>query len=274
MSGRRTNQLVIQTPEGCAFSLLLAGPISRFLAWLIDLMCVMAAVIAVSIVTSVLSFVGGSLAIALMFVVTFLIWFGYGIVLEWFWQGRTVGKKLLRLRVMDEQGLRLSFSQVVMRNLLRFVDMMPAVFYMVGGVSCVITRHGQRLGDLVAGTVVVRAPKLVEPDMTKLLGGKFNSLREHPHLEARLRQRTAAAEARVAMLALVRRDELDAEDRLKLFADIAAHFTSIVEFPASATDGLSDEQYVRNVVDSLYRSRKGPLTSPSAGSTGMAAAGD
>jgi len=54
----------------------------------------------------------------------FVIQIGYGIVMEWFWRGQTLGKRLLRLRVIDSQGLRLQFSQIVIRNLLRFVDML------------------------------------------------------------------------------------------------------------------------------------------------------
>src|SRR5881296_3270092 len=76
-----------------------------------------------------------------------IISFGYGIFFEWAWRGQTIGKRLLRLRVVDAEGVRLQFDQIVTRNLLRFVDMLPALYF-VGGVSCWLNRKCQRLGDV------------------------------------------------------------------------------------------------------------------------------
>ncbi|HET6430188.1 MAG TPA: RDD family protein [Phycisphaerae bacterium] len=257
MSGQRVNRLIIQTPEGCRFALLLAGPVTRFLAWLVDLLLVIGMTILAVMLVSMLATVSLNLALAVFFLLTFAIWFGYGIVLEWFWRGRTVGKRMLGLRVMDERGLRLTFPQVAIRNLLRIADMLP-MLYLVGGIVCLLTRRCQRLGDLAAGTVVVRTPRLPRPDLAKVLGDKYNSFRAHPHLEARLRQRVGPEEARVALLALIRRDTLEAQARVELFAGIADHFRGVLAFPTEATEGLSDEQYVRNVVDTLFRpQRKG-----------------
>jgi hypothetical protein len=95
----------------------------------------------------------------------------------------------------------------------------------------------------------------MEPDLDQLLAGKFNSLRQFPHLAARLRQNTSPAEAGLALQALLRRDEFDPVARVEMFGDLAAHFRAKVEFPVEATDGVADEQYLRNVVDVLYRTR-------------------
>jgi hypothetical protein len=167
-----------------------------------------------------------------------------------------VGKRLFHLRVMDAQGLHLQFSQVALRNLLRFVDSLPA-FYLVGGVVSLLNSRGQRLGDLVANTIVVRHLKLPEPDVDQLMAGKYNSLRDYPHLEARLRQRVSAHEAALALQALLRRDQLDAQARVDLFEHLASHFRSVVVFPPEACEGITAEQYVRNVVDVLFRPRAG-----------------
>jgi hypothetical protein len=70
---------------------------------------------------------------------------------------------------------------------------------------------------------------------------------------ARLRQRVSPAEASTALQAVVRRDEFDPAARVQLFAELAAHFRSKVEFPADATQGMADERYIRNVVDVVYR---------------------
>jgi hypothetical protein len=155
---------------------------------------------------------------------------------------------------MDAQGLRLQFHQIMIRNLLRFVDMLPAC-YLLGGLAVVISRRAQRLGDLAANTVVVHIPKHSEPDLDQLLAGKFNSLRQSPHLAARLRQRASAEEARLALQSLVRRDELEPEARVRLFAELAEHFKKLVAFPPDIIEAMPDEQYVRNVVDILFRPR-------------------
>jgi uncharacterized RDD family membrane protein YckC len=250
----RTNTLLLRTPEGIVFSLPLAGPVSRFLAWGIDVGCI---ITASSVVEQILGLFGNAgFARATYIIAYFLISIGYGITLEWFWRGQTVGKRVLKLRVMDEHALRLEFGQVVVRNLLRFVDLLPGL-YLVGGTACVLSRRFQRLGDLAANTIVVRNQEVPQPNLEQLLGGKFNSLLEYRHLAARLRQRTSPQAAAVALEALLRRDELEPQARLQLFAGLADHFRSLVEFPLEAIEQLSDEQYVRNVVEILYRRTDG-----------------
>jgi hypothetical protein len=208
-------------------------------------------------VISLLSLLSFGVAQAAQIILFFVLSLGYRIVLEWSWRGQTIGKRVLRLRVVDAQGLRLHFSQIVIRNLLRFIDALP-LCYLVGGIACVVSRRAQRLGDFAANTVVIRHPKLAEPDLDQLLSGKYNSFHPYPHLEARLRQRISATEAGLALQALLRRDELEPAARLEVFQDLAAHFRAKADFPAAATDGLTDEQYVRNVVDVLFRVRTGP----------------
>jgi len=250
----RVTTLVIRTPEGILFSQLLAGPVTRFAAWIIDWMCVTGMAMLLNIGLILLQLLSPDVGRALSLLGYFAISIGYGIALEWFWRGQTLGKRMLRLRVVDAHGLRLQFSQIVIRNLLRAVDMLP-ILYLVGGIATVLTRHAQRLGDLAANTVVIRNPKAVQPDLDQLLPDKFNSLREYPHLEVRLRQQVSAPEAALAVRALMRRDMLEPQARLDLFHEIATHFQSKVQFPPEATDGITDEQYVRNVVDVLYRTR-------------------
>jgi uncharacterized RDD family membrane protein YckC len=250
----KTSTLIIRTPEGIVFSQLLAAPVTRFFAWFIDYLCIQ---VIMSILGIILGFMGvfsTGFAIAFYFIGQFVVGIGYGIFFEWSWRGQTIGKKLFRLRVMDVEGMRLQFNQIVVRNLLRFVDQLP-VFYFVGGVTCWLNSKCQRLGDLAANTIVVRNPRVHEPDLDQLLAGKFNSLRQFPHLAARLRQNVSPAEADIVLQALLRRDELEPVARVELFSELAAYFRAKVEFPAEATDGVADEQYLRNVVDVLYRTR-------------------
>jgi uncharacterized RDD family membrane protein YckC len=233
MNTGKTNILTIKTPEGIVFSLRLSGPITRFLAWTIDLATI--AVMA-SIIKSLLGILGifsQDLASAVSILAYFVVSIGYGIATEWYWRGQTLGKRLFRLRVMDEQGLHLQFNQIVIRNLLRFVDSLPA-FYLVGGLTCLLGRRAQRLGDVAANTIVVWNPKISEPDLDQVLPDKYNSFRDYPHLEARLRQRTSPHQAGLALQALLRRDQLDPLARVDLFKDIASHFKDIVDFPQEA----------------------------------------
>jgi uncharacterized RDD family membrane protein YckC len=257
----KTSTLVIRTPEGIVFSQVLAGPVSRFLAWFIDQLCIHVLLTVMGILLSLLAFVSFGIGIAFYVIGWFVVGIGYGIFFEWSWRGQTIGKKLFRLRVVDVQGMRLQFNQIVVRNLLRFVDELPA-FYFVGGVTCWLNSKCQRLGDLAANTVVIRSPRIHEPDLDQILAGKFNSLRQFPHLVARLRQNVSPAEAGIALQALLRRDEFDPVARVETFSDLAAHFRAKVEFPPEATDGVADEQYLRNIVDVLYRTRPENKTEP------------
>jgi uncharacterized RDD family membrane protein YckC len=248
----RTNTLYIKTPEGITFALPLAGPVSRFLAWMIDFACISVIMVVVNMGIQFAAIVSLDFAQAAAILSYFLVSVGYAILCEWYYQGQTVGKRLMSVRVMDIQGLRLQFSQIVIRNLLRFIDSLPAC-YLVGGLSCLLSPKSQRLGDLAANTIVIREPKILRPDLEQILPHKYNSLRDHPHLVARLRQRTSPHEANIALQALLRRNELDPPSRVELFAQIAAHFKKIVAFPQETIDGITEEQFVRNVVDALVQ---------------------
>ena len=248
----RTSTLIIRTPEGIVFSQLLAGPVTRFFAWFIDQLCIIAALSLLGVVFNLLDLVSWNFGFALYVLCYFVVSIGYTIFFEWNWRGQTIGKKVLRLRVTDVQGMRLQFNQIVVRNLLRFVDSLPS-FYFVGGLTCWLTSKCQRLGDIAANTIVIRSPQIAQPDLDQLLAGKYNSLRQYPHLAARLRQRISPMEADIALQSILRRDQFESTARVKLFAELAGHFRSKVDFPADAVDGIADEQYLRNVVDIVYR---------------------
>jgi uncharacterized RDD family membrane protein YckC len=266
----QTNLLQIRTPEGVVFTQQLAGPIPRFLAWLLDALLQWTMTIAVTIPLSLFGLISVDLAQAVAVLTVFLVGIGYSIFFEWRWRGQSPGKRVARLRVVDAQGLRLKFSQIVIRNLLRVADALP-LFYLTGGAACGLSPRSQRLGDFAANTIVVRVPEVRQPNLDQLMAGKFNSLRAYPHLEARLRQRVSAAEAGVALQAIARRDLLDPAARVELFTELAAHFRAKVSFPAEATDGITDEQFIRNVVDSLYRASRAPVK-PAAATSKLTAA--
>jgi len=249
-----TTTLDIRTPEGVVFALPLAGPVTRAAALAIDFFLILIIAWALSMLSLLVAVVAPEWAFALPALIGFLVQSLYGMVLEGFWNGQTVGKRVMGLRVVDDRGLALRPGQVVVRNLLRLVDSLP-VFYLVGGVSMGLTRHCQRLGDLAAGTVVVRRASVREPRLDGILAGEYNSFRHHPLIEARLRHQTTPELAGVALSALLRRDELDPAARLRVYADLAGFFRELAPFPEETTIGLSDEQYLRNVVESVFRRR-------------------
>ncbi len=252
----RVNEVRVRTPEGVVFAFQLAGPATRFLAWLIDVMIIYIAAIVAQLLFIWLAFISPDWAQAFFMIVFFVLAIGYGVIFEWRWRGQTIGKKMLRLRVMDEGGLPLSASQVLLRNLLRAIDSLP-LFYLVGGVAMLASARAQRLGDLAAGTIVVRQRRVREPDFGELFAGRYNSLRELPHLAARLRQQVAPELAAAAVGALLRRNELDPAARVTLFAELAAVFRRLVSYPPETVAGMPDETFVRNVVEIVHAGSTG-----------------
>jgi len=249
---RFEKQIQIQTPEGIIFSLRLADPLTRFLALVIDKLCIHVLGSVIGTALGAFRLIHWDSVTAVIMLSSFIISIGYPMFLEWAWRGQTVGKRVMRIQVMDEQALRLRPHQIFIRNLLRFLDMLPT-FYFVGGVFCLFSARGQRIGDAVANTIVVSHPKIEEPDLEQVLHGKFNSLRDYPHLAARLRQSMTPREVGIAVSALLRRDQLDDTARLELFSELRREFAERVQFPEEATRTIGDEQYVRNAVDIAFR---------------------
>ena len=259
----KTATLQIQTPEGVAFQLPLASPVTRGIAFLIDFAVILSVISIANMIMSlftnlfntlpVIGDVLNDFTVAVRILLFFLIFMLYGAFLEWWWKGRTVGKRIMGLRVVDERGLSLSAGQVVLRNLFRLLDSMPSFFYLIGGISCGLSKRCQRLGDIASGTVVVREISVPQPEIDEILDESDNSFSTLPHLEGRLRQNTGPEDARIALDAVLRRDRLGEANRLVVFREIADHFRQAADFPEEITVGLSDEQYVRNVVDSLFR---------------------
>jgi uncharacterized RDD family membrane protein YckC len=248
----RTNTLVILTPEGISFTQRLAGPVTRFLASSIDLAGITLISGILSQVILLAAIVNPDFALAARTICYFVVTIGYSILLETIWRGQTLGKRALKIRVVDAEGFRLRPAQIVIRNLLRVVDLLPA-FYAVGGICCAISPKYQRLGDIAASTVVIYAAPEKIPDLELLFSGTYNSLRNHAHLAAQLRKSISPGEARIALEAVARRAELDPSSRLELYRQIARRLSSLVSFPEETLEGMTDEQYVRNVVDLIYR---------------------
>jgi uncharacterized RDD family membrane protein YckC len=156
-------RLKIDTPEQIALELRVAGIGSRFLAVAVDTVLQTALIAAVATVAAlgistlpVLSIartvrtIGPAVSIFL----TFCLYWGYFAFFEIIWSGRTPGKRMAGIRVIDESGRPIAAYAAIGRNLLRAIDFLPAM-YGVGVITMMLNRHSRRIGDFVAGTVVV-----------------------------------------------------------------------------------------------------------------------
>ncbi|MHB8295824.1 MAG: RDD family protein [Acidimicrobiales bacterium] len=145
----------LRAPEGIRLDLTLAGVGSRFIALLLDTILQLLLIGVLALATIVTA--GGlrSYLLAGFAVGAFLVWFGYWIAFEVLSSGRTPGKRLTGLRVVETGGGPPGFRASAVRNLLRIIDALPGT-YLVGIVVVLITRSNQRLGDLAASTLVVR----------------------------------------------------------------------------------------------------------------------
>jgi uncharacterized RDD family membrane protein YckC len=257
----------IRTPENVSFEFELAGIASRALAWLIDLF-VMGALLGVGlIVAGSLGLVLGGIAVALYFVAAFLIQWGYGALCEWRWSGQTPGKRVVGIRVLQAGGMRITLMQAVVRNLVRIVDVLPAVYF-TGGVCALLDRSGRRLGDLAADTVVVRQRRSPRPSAVVAQIERYNSFINDPaviHASSRI-----TAPERDAMVGLaIRRDNLPLPVRYALFAKLAKHLEARLAMQRPAY--FSEERFVLNLTAVLLGSPASAKPKPSAASSAAAA---
>jgi uncharacterized RDD family membrane protein YckC len=149
---RLDDRVTIATPEGVTLELVLAGLGSRFVGRLLDTTIQLVIIIALAV--GMASAVPGGLK-AFLVIALFLVLFAYDVPFELLNGGRTPGKVTAGIRVVGRTGEPINFFSSATRNIMRIVDFLP-VFYATGVVSIVSTRRDQRLGDLAAGTVVVR----------------------------------------------------------------------------------------------------------------------
>ncbi|HZS06656.1 MAG TPA: RDD family protein [Blastocatellia bacterium] len=162
--------LIIETPEHVQLQFALATIGNRFLACAIDHLLQVLTIVITYIVVYNLSATARSLEgrlasrfeegnlwlLAALSLTIFIIIFGYFVIFETIWSGQTPGKRWLKLRVIREDGRPINFFAALARNLIRVADSMPLPFYSVGLATVFASARSKRLGDFVAGTVVVK----------------------------------------------------------------------------------------------------------------------
>lgn len=157
------DRISIATPEGVELDLTLAGVGSRSVARLLDQLLQTAVIIAVLVLGGMAADGNGSgFVVAATVASLFLVQFGYDVLFETLASGRSPGKRWTGLRVVRIDGAPIGFLTSAVRNLVRLVDFLPGV-YGVGILAVLVSRRNQRLGDMAAGTLVVREKRTVHP---------------------------------------------------------------------------------------------------------------
>lgn len=191
--------LLVETPEKISFQYQLVGPFQRAMAYLLD---VLISVVGYIIVVFVLAVLGGILAtqlqgtifgsllsalmeisVALVLIGYFLVYWFYGAVMEHRYNGQTFGKMIMRFRVLSHDGHAIDGVQALLRNFFRLLDLFPIVPFplaelldlpgappifpsaMCGLIAMALSSRFQRLGDLVAGTIVVLDERKWVPEL-------------------------------------------------------------------------------------------------------------
>jgi uncharacterized RDD family membrane protein YckC len=234
------------TPEAVTIAVDVAGLGSRMIAWLIDSLIQLAVVLPI-----VLGVGAGNLAegpeLVVVSLVIFLIAWAYYPIFEVLWQGRTPGKRAQRIRVIRTDGQPAGGAAILVRNLIRILDVMLLPFLAV--ISMLVTSRAQRLGDLAAGTMVVREPRFTEPEPVRL-----PSRADLPFVDA-----TGLSEREYDVIRsfLARRSSLDPTARWRLAAQLASSVRGRV---GSLPDGVPDEAMLEAVAQSYRRRFEGGAT--------------
>jgi uncharacterized RDD family membrane protein YckC len=165
-------EITIRTPENIELTYSLAGAGSRFLAILLDTLFKSGALMIIwgtlniigisldlNIFTEKLACVKSSLTLTILLLGALggFIIIGYYIFFETLWNGQTPGKRIAGLKVMKDNGTAISIIDATVRNFLRIIDFVPS-FYLLGAISILHSKRNQRIGDMAAGTIVVKIP--------------------------------------------------------------------------------------------------------------------
>jgi uncharacterized RDD family membrane protein YckC len=163
------DQLNIDTPELVSIELPLAGIGSRFIAAIVDSLVLGSALILLIFLAAYIIPALGALGekaaswgVGILLLIVFLLFWGYFALSEAFGNGRTLGKRVAKIRVIHQSGRGINFVEALARNLVRVIDYLPG-FYGVGVVAMFMSKRSQRLGDMVAGTLVVREREVEAP---------------------------------------------------------------------------------------------------------------
>lgn len=244
---RWTDEVRIETPEQVEVDLELAGLGSRFWAEVIDVLIrLVVSVVLLFLVGIVLALVGRSrdlddpaLLLQLAAVaVLYLLWLGYGILFEVKWNGQTPGKRWAGIRTVKDGGGPVDGQAAAVRNILAVADFLPA-FLVLGAVLILLTPRRQRLGDLAAGTVVVRERVVaLDPDLGPWL--EYYASDQFRFTGGQLAA-VQPADRTVLREFLQRYDGLERRSRWRLAERMAAGYVKKTGYPLTAGELQMDD---------------------------------
>jgi uncharacterized RDD family membrane protein YckC len=232
------DRITVPTPEGVQLELTLAGVGSRFISALIDFLIEGTLIVALAV--ALFNFLPTPVATVGISLGSFALIWGYHVLFEVRASGRSPGKRAAGLRVVRAGGIPVRLRESAVRNIVRLVDLLPPVTYGVGAVSILVTRRNQRLGDLAAGTLVVRVRRAADAEAPAV-----PPLRPPgPDLErwdvSGVTDRDLVAVRRF----LERRPTLEPAARARLATDLAARLRPHV---AGAEAGEADEPFLEGL---------------------------
>jgi len=245
-------EFVLQSPEKVEIRYEIAGLGSRALAAVLDDLLVLTIVGIVGAllalleettqaISSLYSVIGEGWLIAGLIFFAYILWFAYYMAFEIFWNGQTPAKRAFGVRVMMLNGAPVTPTAVLVRELVRLVDAFPLclVGYNVAGVLAFFNPYGQRLGDMLAGTFVIKERRTPVPLLEELTAV---STAQHPlefHLPPLLPLSPREYQALRAFLD--RREQMNAEAREKLAWELYQRLREplgMPETPPAATEGI------------------------------------
>ena len=232
------DRLTIDTPEGVPLELTLAGVGSRCSAALVDYVFQTIILVALFLVLSYGAGISpGANAVSGAFWVVgfFFVFWGYDVAFEVLNSGRTPGKAMNGLRVVRESGAPVTFGTSAVRNVIRIIDLLPGL-YLVGITSILVTRRNQRVGDLAAGTLVIREHHQLPPEV------RLSSLVETPAWDT---SAIGQQEFDAISVFLARRGALATGARIQIAAELAGRLRPKV---GGAIAGEPDEIFLERLL--------------------------
>jgi uncharacterized RDD family membrane protein YckC len=238
-------KLTIETPEQIDLEFPVAGLGSRGLALLVDTLIQFVVVIIVVILTSLVSpdlshywATAGKWMTAIVIFFMFCLYWGYFAIFEVFWNGQTPGKRQAHIRVITSSGRPINAFEAIARNFLRAVD--SQLGYVVGAVAIAVDKRNRRLGDMVAGTVVVHE---LQEQGDSYWYGQHSTAATAPSVEAIAAM--TAQEFQLIETFLNRRLDLPYDQRQKTAVNIADHIGARLNVPPA--DRSSPESFLEDL---------------------------
>lgn len=269
--------LIIETPERVPLEFALASIGNRFLAVAIDHFIQYMSIILIAwFFMSIAGYSASDLAdapdkiliempkwtIAVMILVLFLVFAAYFIFFEWIWNGQTPGKRMMKLRVIRDDGRPVTLWEAVARNLLRICDAVPGFIvpvYSIGLIAIFLSGRDQRVGDVFAGTVVIRertddAPTFRETFSDRVRDVAFSRVQKKTEVQANVAL-LSEREVEVVETFLRRRYDLTERQRLWMAWRIALPLMYKLK-PAYDLETFTYEGFLEDVLHRFYAKQR------------------